>query len=58
MGFRDQVNEFNQKVNAFFTFVGNRLRNFPDLSKGEQISYPAIGLGLLLIMIGVILFII
>lgn len=58
MGFKDQIDEFNLKINGFINFVSGKLKNFPDLSLGEQISYPAVGLGLILILTSIVLFII
>jgi hypothetical protein len=56
--FKAQLNQINEKINSFFTFIGNKLKNFKNLSIGEQISYPSIGLGTLLILTSLILFII
>ncbi len=54
----EQLNAINQKINAFFNFIVNKLKNFKNLTLGEQISYPAIGLGLILILTSIVLFII
>tara|TARA_Y100000310_G_C20090905_1_gene538212 strand:+ start:330 stop:506 length:177 start_codon:yes stop_codon:yes gene_type:complete len=58
MGFKQQINLIDRKIVSFFNFVGNKLKNFPNLSLGEQISYPAVGLGLLLILTSIVLFIV
>ena len=58
MGFKEQINQINQKINQFVNFIINKLANFKDLSLGEQIAYPAIGLGLLLLLISIVLFVI
>jgi len=47
----------NQQLNEFFTFVNGKLANFPNLSLGEQISYPSAGLGLILMLVALVLFI-
>ena len=39
----------------FFSFVGTKLGNYPSLSLGEQISYAAIGLGILLLLISLVM---
>ena len=57
-----QINErleiFNQNINRFFNFVGSKLKNFKNLTLGEQISYAIIGCGLFLILVSLVLFII
>lgn len=55
--FNVQLNLLVKKVKAFFTFIYNKLKNFKNLTLGEQISYVSIGLGLILVIISVILFI-
>ncbi len=45
-------------LEAFFSFLAGKLRNFPNLTLGEQISYSSIGGGLLLILIAIVLFIV
>jgi len=61
------LQEFNGKVNQLFgslstqvsffsNFIISKLKNFPNLSIGEQISYPAVALGFILILVSVILF--
>lgn len=52
------VATLNLKLNTFFLFARNKLRAFPTLSRGEQISYVAILLGLVLILTAIILFVI
>ncbi len=58
MGLQDQLNAFNEKINRFIAFIGGKLANFKNLSIGEQISYIAIGLGIILVLTGVVLYII
>jgi hypothetical protein len=59
---QSQINErlgiFNQNINQFFNFVGSKLKNFKNLTLGEQISYALIGCGLFLILVSFVLFII
>ncbi|HLC52847.1 MAG TPA: hypothetical protein VJI98_06385 [Candidatus Nanoarchaeia archaeon] len=58
MGFKDKIDIVNQKINRFISFVSEKIKDFPNLSLGEQISYPAIGLGFILIITSVVMFII
>jgi hypothetical protein len=58
MDFKQQLNEFNQKVNAFVQFIINKLKNFKNLTLGEQISFGVIGGGLFLILVSFVLFLI
>ena len=53
----DQLNQINEQISRFFGFVINKLKNYKNLSLGEQIAYPIIGAGLLLILTSIILFI-
>lgn len=64
-----EMKEFNDKVNAMFAdlqeqvsrivnFVVSRLKDYKNITLGEQIAYPCIGAGLLLILISIILFLI
>ncbi|MDO8655734.1 MAG: hypothetical protein Q7K45_00720 [Nanoarchaeota archaeon] len=54
---KQSMDQMNRKINAFFSFVGNKLKNFKNLTLGEQISYCSIGAGLLLMMVSVVLFV-
>lgn len=56
--FKQSLDQMNQKINAFFSFIGMKLKNFKNLTRGEQISYGSIGAGLLLILVSVVLFVI
>jgi len=58
MGISDVIDSVNQGFASFIGFVGGKLQNFPNLTLGEQISYPAIGLGLVLLLTSIVLFII
>ncbi len=54
----ERLNIFNENINRFFNFIGSKLKNFKNLTLGEQISYAIIGCGFLLILISVVLFVI
>ena len=58
MGFKEQMDVFNQKVNGFIAFIGSKLSNFGSLSRGEQVSYSSIGLGIILVLASLVLFVI
>jgi len=51
-----QLNDFHLKINAFFSFILNKLKNFGNLTLGEQISYAIIFAGVLLVLFSIILF--
>lgn len=53
----EKISHFNEQLNDFFSFIGEKLKNFKNLSLGEQISYCCIGAGLLLILISIVLFV-
>lgn len=57
-GLNQRLAVLNRKVNFFFAFIGNKLKNFKNLTLGEQISFSFIGAGLLLIMTSIVLFVI
>jgi ABC-type transport system involved in cytochrome c biogenesis permease subunit len=52
-----EIAKLNQELTALVNFVTYKLKNFPNLTIGEQISYPAIGLGFILILVGIVLLI-
>ena len=54
----EQLNKIGEEVSNFFNFVVDKIKNYPSLSLGEQIAYPVIGAGILLLLISIILFII
>lgn len=58
MDFKQYFNDLNQKINVFVQFVVDKLKNFKNLTLGEQISFGAIGGGLFLILTSFILFLI
>jgi hypothetical protein len=51
------VKEVGIQVNEFLNFVNSKLNNFASLSIGEKVSYPLVGLGIILMLISLILFI-
>ena len=57
MSLTKSVNSFNQSINNFFTFFGEQLKNFKQLETPEQIAFGCIGLGLVLIILAIILFV-
>jgi len=54
---KKSVQELGEKFAQFFQFIAEKINDFPQLSLGEQIAFPVAGLGLLLILISLILFI-
>jgi len=56
--FINAITRINKKINTFFTFLLAKLKNFKNLTPGEQISYSSIGVGLVLIVVSMVLFII
>ena len=52
-----QITLPNKKINNFFNFVMGRLKNFKNLTLGEQIAYGVIGAGFVFIIISIFLFI-
>jgi len=52
-----QLSQINGQISHFFGFVINKLKNYKNLSLGEQIAYPLIGAGFLLILASIIMFI-
>ena len=58
MDVSQMIDSVSQAFTSFISFIGGKLQNFPNLTLGEQISYPAIGLGLVLVLTSIVLFII
>ena len=56
-GFKEGLVVFQDKANVFFIFIWAKLKDYKNLSLGEQISYPSIGLGLIMILISAGVFI-
>ncbi len=51
------MQNLNDRFNSLIQFVSTKLKNYKNLSLGEQIAYPSIGLGLVLILTSIVLFI-
>ncbi len=58
MGINQQFEEISKKIISFMNIISNKLQHFPDLTLGEQISYACVGVGFILVLISLILFII
>ena len=58
MNFKYQLELLAVGFNRSFSFVASQLKHFSQLSLGEQISYPVIGMGFILVMISIVMFII
>ena len=58
MDINQQFADLSKKINNFVNFVSNKLKNFPRLTLGEQISFACVGVGIVLILISFILFIV
>lgn len=62
LGKKGQVAEvfagIGKSFSNLFSYVTNQLKDFPSLSLGEQIAYGAIGVGILLVLISIVMFII
>jgi len=56
--FKQSLDQMNRKITAFFSFIGMKLKNFKNLTRGEQISYSSMGVGLLLMLVSAVLFIV
>jgi hypothetical protein len=52
------MQEINDQLNEFSAFINDKLANFKDLTLGEQISYPVILVGFILILVAVVMMII
>ncbi len=46
-----------RQISSFFSFVFNKVRNFNNLKLQEQIAYGVIGVGLVLTVTSIVLFI-
>ena len=53
-----QLAVFNQKITDGTNFLINKLKNFKNLTLGEQIAFSSMGGGLFLIILSIIFFII
>lgn len=56
MEFKEQLRQIIVSINHLTNFIISKLSHFSRLSLGEQISYPVIGLGLILILVSIVLF--
>ena len=43
-------------VGDFFSFIADRLAHFNTLSRGEQASYVVVGVGIILVLVSLVLF--
>ncbi|MEK6846272.1 MAG: hypothetical protein AABY26_05910 [Nanoarchaeota archaeon] len=57
MDFKESLNELNQKLQSFSFFVVDKVKNFPNLTLNEQIGFGAIGGGIVLVLVAVVLFV-
>lgn len=57
MGIQDTIQDLNDKINGFFSFIGSKLVDFKNLSLGEQISFCCIGAGLIMVIVSIFMFI-
>ena len=55
--FKASLARMNGKIKSFFSFLGNKLKNFKRLTVNEQVSYSCVGLGFLMMLTSVVLFI-
>lgn len=53
-----QLAVLNKHIADFFAFIVGKLKNFKNLTRGEQVSYIAIGLGFVFIITSIILFVV
>ncbi|MEK6940100.1 MAG: hypothetical protein AABX31_05215 [Nanoarchaeota archaeon] len=56
--FQQQAVLFNRRMSAFFSFLGMKLTNFKTLTLQEQISFGLIGMGLVLVVTSIVLFLV
>tara|TARA_Y100000310_G_C20203638_1_gene588069 strand:- start:80 stop:265 length:186 start_codon:yes stop_codon:yes gene_type:complete len=52
-----QLNAWGQAITEFFKFISERLKDFKNITLGEQISFGAIAIGIIFIIISIFLFI-
>ena len=58
MGIQNTLQEWNDSINGFFSFMGGKLADFKNLSLGEQISYCCVGAGFIMVIASIVLFVI
>lgn len=56
--FKELLDELNQKLQDFSSFVVDKVKDFPNLSLNEQIGFGAIGGGIVLVLAAVVLFLV
>ncbi len=49
------IQQINDKLNAGIQFIMGRVSNFTTITLGEQVSYVAIALGIVLMITGAVL---
>ena len=54
---KEQLSQIGEKIVSFFTFVASKLKNFKNISLGEQLAYCSSISGLLLILVSLVMFI-
>lgn len=55
---KERFNVFTEAFGSFFQFVASKLQNFRNLTLGEQIAYCGVGVGLLLLLVSLVLFVV
>lgn len=58
MDIKESFEDVKEKIVNFFTFIADKLKNFKNLSLGEQIAYCCVGIGFILIIVSLIMFIV
>jgi len=58
MDIKEEVHHVTDRFGALGIFLSHKLRRFPTLTLGEQISYSSVMAGILLLVTSIILFII
>ncbi len=53
-----QLVVLNKNIADFFSFVGNKLKNFKNLTPGEQVAFSSVGVGLILTIIALVMLVI
>lgn len=57
MDFKTSFATLQDGFTEFFTFLAGKLKNFRNLSLGEQLAYCAAGIGFLMVLVSLVLFI-
>ncbi|MBI2668457.1 hypothetical protein HYX14_01310 [Candidatus Woesearchaeota archaeon] len=53
-----QLAILTKNITDFFSFLGNKLKNFKSLTPGEQIAFSSIGVGLILTIIALVMLVV